>query len=421
MGASNFNSIIGNEKLKSILDSSISVQLNEILKLSNNKNDQENKTFIQIIIEKIYSDNKEVSDRFSQKTTGLYLIDKIKKALELNFTGSEEELSRKINNDEIFSDDTVKGFFDDLLNVKPKKMKVSSPILGVKIESNISTVNIGPFEISSGKDVSEVFFDKNLMYISIEIEQVYDIDIAILKANDAFEDFIRLVHFISWNNSGIYIKVGYPLAITTIGNIIQKDSETYIVKNENGEFESVTHKNNIFNLIAIDDVFFAKNKDFGNLWDFYGEKIKSKKYKGKIQERILNSALYLGQARRDVDIKNAVIYTCIALETIFSFDENSLFQKSISDKLADTLVFIAATDLETRKKVNSLLKRVYALRSAIVHGGDKNISNDYISIGFTLRIALSELLNNEKYNDVKIIQDLYNMVKDAQYSYQHTS
>ncbi|NHX33738.1 hypothetical protein HA388_27455, partial [Escherichia coli] len=92
--------------------------------------------------------------------------------------------------DEIFSDDTVKGFFDDLLNVKPKKMKVSSPILGVKIESNISTVNIGPFEISSGKDVSEVFFDKNLMYISIEIEQVYDIDIAILKANDAFEDFI---------------------------------------------------------------------------------------------------------------------------------------------------------------------------------------------------------------------------------------
>jgi len=57
------------------------------------------------------------------------------------------------------------------------------------------------------------------------------------------------------------------------------------------------------------------------------------------------------------------------------------------------------------------------MRSALVHGGDKEISIDYIKINTYLRVAISQLLNNDKYSHLRKIDDLYDMVKEAQNSY----
>lgn len=138
-----------------------------------------------------------------------------------------------------------------------------------------------------------------------------------------------------------------------------------------------------------------------------------------MKERLLNSALALGQSMNDRDIKNSIIYTCISLEILFSFDESSLFQKSISDKLADILVFIVATDTQSRINTSSFIKKFYGLRSALVHGGNKKTNNDYIAINTLLRSAINELLNNKKYQNIENIDRLYSMVKEAQYSYSH--
>ncbi|GBO48128.1 hypothetical protein MFFDBJGM_01137 [Pectobacterium versatile] len=47
------------------------------------------------------------------------------------------------------------------------------------------------------------------------------------------------------------------------------------------------------------------------------------------------------------------------------------------------------------------------------------MNNDYISINILLRSAINELINNPKYSNIKNIENLYDMVKEAQYSYQH--
>ncbi|MBL0909989.1 hypothetical protein G5645_18465 [Pectobacterium carotovorum] len=118
-------------------------------------------------------------------------------------------------------------------------------------------------------------------------------------------------------------------------------------------------------------------------------------------------------------MRNSIIYTCISLEILFSFDEGSLFQKSISDKLSDIFVFIVATDPQSRMKTSSFIKKFYGLRSALVHRGNKKMNNDYISINILLHPAINELINNPKYSNIKNIENLYDMVKEAQYSYQH--
>jgi len=136
-----------------------------------------------------------------------------------------------------------------------------------------------------------------------------------------------------------------------------------------------------------------------------------------LESRILNSALALGESAITNDTKNSIIYTCISLEILFSLDEGGLFQKSIGEKLSDIFSFIVAKNLDARLEVGGLVKRVYGLRSAIVHGGDKELSSENLTVNFFMRLAICELLNGEKFSPMTKLQDIYDQLKRAQNSY----
>ncbi|MFQ6255996.1 hypothetical protein ACLMPK_00590 [Yersinia enterocolitica] len=408
-----------NEDIGKILNSSLEIQLNELLKLSTQTDSPKNKEHVAAIIEKIYINNTSLSERFSIKTVSNYLIEKIKEILLNESKGSEDAFRINIEKSEIFTKDNTNKIFNDLLDIKPQKVKVFSPISGINLEKDVSPFKIGPFEIIKGTDIKQPFVINSSLHISVTLHNIYDLDLAISKANDAFKDFIRLVVFISGSNDkNIEIKLGLPILTEMGKDIIYRDSESYFIENEIGEFESFNIKNNIVKKIPIDNEFFLNNGHFKLLWSLYNTREKKVK-KTTMKDRLLNSSLALGQSMNDRDIKNSIIYTCISLEILFSFDENSLFQKSISDKLADILVFIVATDTQSRINTSSFIKKFYGLRSALVHGGNKKTNNDYVAINILLRSAINELLNNEKYQHIENIDMLYSMVKEAQYSYSH--
>ena len=81
------------------------------------------------------------------------------------------------------------------------------------------------------------------------------------------------------------------------------------------------------------------------------------------------------------------------------------------------MAFIVAKEKEARLHVNATLKKVYQMRSALVHGGNKKLNDDYIVVNALVRMAICELLANDKYSEIKKIDQLYAMVKEAQYSY----
>ena len=107
----------------------------------------------------------------------------------------------------------------------------------------------------------------------------------------------------------------------------------------------------------------------------------------------------------------------MAFEILFSYDDGSLFQKSIGDRIADTFAFLIGDSAQHRMDIVAKVKKFYSLRSAIVHGGTGKIDNSYIAFNIFLRAAIDKLLNNEKYRNIKKIDDLYQMVKEAHYSY----
>lgn len=152
------------------------------------------------------------------------------------------------------------------------------------------------------------------------------------------------------------------------------------------------------------------------MWDFYEAKHNGKKLKD-IESRLLNSALALGESAMTPDTKNSIIYTCISLEILFSYDEASLFQRSIGEKLSDIFSFVVAKDIDSRLLVSKHLKKVYGMRSAIVHGGNKELSNENLPINFLMRGAINDLLNNEKFKHINTISQIYELLKIAQNSY----
>lgn len=193
------------------------------------------------------------------------------------------------------------------------------------------------------------------------------------------------------------------------------ESTAYAVIEDNEfEFGSTSLSNIILEKIPLDNPFFQENENFKELWEIYDE---PKKPKNGMRQRLLNASIAIGESALSKNTKNSVIYTSMAFEILFSLNESSLFQKGIADKLADTLAFLTCTNKEKRLEVIKEVKNFYALRSALVHGGNPSINDDYIIFNTLLSAGISQLLNNSKYEKIKVIEDLYKMLKEAQNSY----
>ena len=355
-------------------------------------------TFMQII-EKIYFLNTKICERFSYQTVSKYIKEKLVDA-------KSEEMN--------FSETNSKDFFKYFEDIKAKSNYVIAPICGVRLDKK-DKVNISIFEIGKQRNLKGILSnDSDGYYIAVKIDNVYDNILAIEEAKNKFSDFIRLVIFITGqNDKRVILKVGLPSYPSMSNELMYVESSSYIISETiNEEFPETSTINNILvNKVPIDDDFFINNLNFKKLWILY------EKTENKFEERLLNASIALGESASSKNLKNSFIYTSMAFEILFSYDDGSLFQKSIGDRIADTFAFLIGDSAQHRMDIVAKVKKFYSLRSAIVHGGTGKIDNSYIAFNIFLRAAIDKLLNNEKYRNIKKIDDLYQMVKEAHYSY----
>lgn len=350
---------------------------------------------------KISSMNNVVSYRFSLKKRIFFVQESLKKILQDNVDPPE----------------TIDGFFKDLLDVEGSYVEVIAPISGIFLDEQ-DGFSLSIFKFGRIKNLKYPLIDDiNAEYISISIEENYDDDLAIEKAITAFSDFTRLIFFVLGKFDGtISIKTGLPLYKNMSDATMHTYTSSYQILNENGECRRDTINNFFLDRVRINNSIKDENPDFFKLWDIFS-RMYNKENVNDIEKRIMNSALSLGEAASSHNLRDSTIYTCIALETLLSYDEGSIFQRSIGDKIGDMLAFIIGKNVNDRLDISRRFKKFYGLRSAIVHGGNAILKNDYIEISLLLRNAISELLDNKKFEKISKIEDLYNELKIAQYSY----
>jgi len=350
-------------------------------------------------LENIYKFNRTISSRFSRETVFNLINDQIPK-LKAEGEGNVE----------------FEEFFETLLSLVPRNFRITSPISGIRLDG-VTELSIPPYKFGYLKDVEGPISNENGHYISVEIRNLYDEKIAISKAENAFLDFARLIVFISGKLDGsIRISTGLPLMPSYSHELMYVNTSSYQVIDERGGWDSSYFSNKIIDKIPVNIDFFCKNKDFKRLWELNDGMINGSKL-NDIDSRVINTALALGESALTTSKKNSIIYTCISLEIMFSSDEGALFQRSIGEKISDLFVFVVARDKDSRLKLSKMAKDVYAMRSAIVHGGNKELTDKNLEINSLMRTALSEILNNKKYGRLKSIGDLIEMLKEAQNSY----
>ena len=354
-------------------------------------------------IHEIYTFNKNICSKFTRQKIYKFIEDELIKYKKANKTFSEQD-------GEIFF-----NFFEQQ---KPYKRYIVAPISGVRLD-NVDKINISILEIGKANQLKSILSnDDDGYYIAVQIDNIYDDLIGIEEAKNKFLDFIRLIVFLyGKNDNKILIKTGLPSYPSMSHQQMYVETSSYhITENIQDDFPSSQMNSIYLEKIPVDNPFFYENENFIKLWEIYEKKHTSKKI-SKIEARLLNASIAIGESALSNNIKNSIIYTSMAFEILFSFDEGSLFQKSIGDRLADTFAFVVAKDKETRLKTIKSVKEFYRLRSALVHGGDAKINNDYVVFNILLSAVINELLNNKKYKNVQKIDDLYKMVSEAQNSY----
>ena len=326
--------------------------------------------------------------------------------------------------DSKFTKEISKSFFQELENIKPYSRYIIAPISGIRLDKS-DKINISIFEIGKVNQLKSILSnDKDGYYIAVKINDIYDNLLAIEEAKDKFLDFIRLIVFISGkNDKTILIKTGLP-AYPSMSHeqMYIETSSHHITENIQDNFPSRQMNSIYLEKIPVDNDFFAKNESFNKLWEIYNKQslnknITKKDKEDTMKKRLLYASIAIGESALNSNIKNSIVYTSMALEILFSLNKNSLFQQSIADKLSNTFAFFIGTDKETRLNASKAIKTFYSLRSVLVHGGNPKLNNGYTVINMYLRAIVDELLNNEKYTNIKTINDLYTMVKEAQNSY----
>jgi len=364
---------------------------------------QKNMEQFNAVLELIYISNENIYTKFTRQKIYKFIEDVLVK-------------KKKIN--KVFNEKDEKNFFSLFEQQKPCKKYIIAPISGIRLD-NVDKINISIFEIGKANQLKSILSnDTDGYYIAVQIDNIYDDLIAIEEAKNKFLDFIRLIVFLSGKNDNkILIKIGLPSYPSISHEQMYVETSSYhITENVQDEFPSSQMNSIYLEKIPVDNSFFCKHENFIKLWDIY-EKKHSAKNVSKMETRLLNASIAIGESALSKNIKNSIIYTSMAFEILFSFDEGSLFQKSIGDRLADTFAFVVAKDKKTRLSTIKSVKEFYRLRSALVHGGDTKINNDYVVFNTLLSAVISELLNNDKYANVKNIDGLYTMVREAQNSY----
>ena len=356
-----------------------------------------------LTLHKVAKYDKDVVDRFLEE----YILDFIYNKL----------VEYKINNKH-FKQGDEKDFFKKLKDQKPYDCYVIAPISGIRLNKE-DKKELSCFQIGNKKALKILQKDKADFeyYISVNLSKMYDNKYAIRKADSMFIDFINIISFLcSGSDSMPYIKVGTPVYCNAdIQNHIYVNTDYYtIVEDLNSQQfpKSISADVNYAEKIPIDDDFFACNPNYSKIWEIYG-----KDKPTDIEKRIISSVIYIGESNLHKGNKSSVLYSCMALETLFSMDEKTLFQSSIGERVSNFVAFMVCREKNVRRETIKEIKDFYSLRSALVHGGEKRLDNSYSKINLYLKMAISELLCNDKYKNIKTIKDLYDMMEDARNSY----
>lgn len=168
-----------------------------------------------------------------------------------------------------------------------------------------------------------------------------------------------------------------------------------------------------FQKILIDDPYFHDVK-FGHkiLWELLG-----KNSTNKIENRIISSIEWIGRANTEPNLKNRFLQYIISYESIFTISEKSIITPGIANQISEGFALLLGNTYEERIDIESRIKELYGIRSAIAHGSNKIITkeNAYDACKFAIGL-IRKFLTDENLLKISNPDELNKYLKKIKYS-----
>ena len=125
--------------------------------------------------------------------------------------------------------------------------------------------------------------------------------------------------------------------------------------------------------------------------------------RNNFEERLISAMKWAGSATSETDNEKAFLRYVIALETLILFDDNS---ENISFKLRTRISQVLSDDFETCCRIEDDIKKLYKIRSKIVHDGEYQVSDTDLSlIRFYSKSCILRFLTDNEF-DSMVLDDL---------------
>ncbi len=219
-------------------------------------------------------------------------------------------------------------------------------------------------------------------------------------AHKKFSDFDKLLSF------SCFPCAGRQIAATIFPNHNQEEflsiSGTNFTRNNGLSDKAILTTTHIQSIIEIMDKIGT-----AFIWNLY-----SSENRNEIEDRIILSALWIGMANNEEDKNISFTEYCFALETLLQYDPGKLLSPSIGYNISETAAFIISKNYKERKEIKTKINNLYSLRSAIVHGGKKQVTDSDLKEILTLVMLLVINLYHDKWTQYETIKKLYEKIED---------
>ncbi len=354
-----------------------------------------------------------------------YIEDKLKDII-------SEAASKSVNEKKNFIEEKVNALRDDMKN-DIKEWIFQIPVENIKIYKDIKIGNVKLFTFNNEKLINtkekylkshasdfmvnnfENYLNKVFAEVKVITIKKYAKILAIKEINLAL-NCLKL--FIHQDNASFGIN----------GNFFTNVDRFYLLYSDfNDWLLSDGYLGQLIPFNLDEESFkFMKQNGFDKLNDLLIKK------NSAYETRILNSIFWFGEALSlYIDIKEdlienkkhenlehfkfgeKVIKLCTALESILTFDKEEPIRENISERAA----LILGKEYSDRINIKRNIKRIYDIRSSIVHNGDVFVSKYYVKyLSDVVRYILYKLIDSSGDFYFKSIEEFRDYIDELKYS-----
>ncbi|MBD2652779.1 hypothetical protein H6G45_04555 [Synechocystis sp. FACHB-383] len=313
--------------------------------------------------------------------------------------------------------ENVALFCEKLKAEKKKTFSVFRDIHGVILNNPSSPLSLGEYtvyEFQSQKNTIEsktklnsqnIWFGDSPQYLIEWQATARHFEKAVEIADQAFERFELILRYVIGNTTS-----SFEVGILNYQG--WRHRRAYIFSDDGEVFNSASNHGS-FELIPLDDPYFLNDEaGYKYVWN-----IASSNNLNKFQKRILLAIEWIGQSIAEPLPQSAFLKSAIALEIIFTYSEKAIITPSILNQISEGTALILGKDIKDRLEIEAKVKKLYGLRSAIVHSGNKNISeSDYHNMLEISRAVVAKLLTSKALISIESVEKLYELLKRTKYS-----